>query len=373
MTSKMWIYDEITSVNIEISSLCNAACPWCPRYEDMSTVVNKQLDPAYVPVSTFKEWFPEEFVSRIKFWTFTGDYGDAGTNPELPEVLRYILKHNPSTRIQINTNGGMKAPRHWKEIGEILSGTKGIVIFSIDGLEDTNHIYRRNVKWEKVMANAEAYIATGAEAWWDFLQFKHNIHQVDEVQSLADSMGFTEVHFKYPHGFENGNMIVKDKNFIPLYEIEPINEDQISRVWIPLHGKKAEDLDYESIREDVENFFKDKEGEIKCFSQRNGDVEIRVSSWGAVYPCSMFGHLAKYPRENMQFNKAQMIDIFKDKNISLKERTLKEILNADPYEFIYGSWKKKSCLACWGNCGVGPEKTPVMQQIYKKDKIYGTT
>ena len=29
------------------------------------------------------------------------------------------------------------------------------VVFGIDGLEDTNHLYRRNVKFEKVIANAK--------------------------------------------------------------------------------------------------------------------------------------------------------------------------------------------------------------------------
>ena len=64
-------------------------------------------------------------------------------------------------------------------------------VFSIDGLEDTNHIYRVGVQFKKIMENAKAYIDTGASAHWDMLVFDHNKHQVDECRQLADTMGFT--------------------------------------------------------------------------------------------------------------------------------------------------------------------------------------
>ena len=63
-------------------------------------------------------------------------------------------------------------------------------MFSIDGLESTNHVYRKNVNWEKLMSNAEAFIAAGGSAHWDMLVYKHNQHQVDAAEQLARDMGF---------------------------------------------------------------------------------------------------------------------------------------------------------------------------------------
>jgi hypothetical protein len=57
-------------------------------------------------------------------------------------------------------------------------------------LEDTNSDYRINVQWNKVMANAEAFIAAGGSAHWDMLVYRHNEHQVDACQQLARDMGF---------------------------------------------------------------------------------------------------------------------------------------------------------------------------------------
>ena len=65
--------------------------------------------------------------------------------------------------------------------------------FSIDGLKNTNELYRRKLEWEKLMRNASAFIEAGGVAYWDMLVFKHNEHQIEEVRQLAKNMGFKNV------------------------------------------------------------------------------------------------------------------------------------------------------------------------------------
>ena len=57
--------------------------------------------------------------------------------------------------------------------------------------EDTNHVYRRNVKVNKIIENTMSFISTGARAHWDMLVFEHNKHQVEESKALAKEMGFS--------------------------------------------------------------------------------------------------------------------------------------------------------------------------------------
>jgi MoaA/NifB/PqqE/SkfB family radical SAM enzyme len=71
-----------------------------------------------------------------------------------------------------------------------MNQSQDYVVFSIDGLEDTNADYRVNVNWSKLMANAEAFIAAGGSAHWDMLVYRHNQHQVDACEQLARDMGF---------------------------------------------------------------------------------------------------------------------------------------------------------------------------------------
>jgi sulfatase maturation enzyme AslB (radical SAM superfamily) len=90
----------------------------------------------------------------------------------------------------MNTNGGIRTTDWWTKLAQTLNQPRDYVVFSIDGLADTNHIYRVNVNWHNVMANAQAFIQAGGSAHWDMLVYEHNEHQVDAAAELAQSMGF---------------------------------------------------------------------------------------------------------------------------------------------------------------------------------------
>jgi sulfatase maturation enzyme AslB (radical SAM superfamily) len=90
----------------------------------------------------------------------------------------------------MNTNGAVQSTFFWHALGKLFNKPNDYCVFSIDGLEDTNGIYRKNVNWAKVMANAESFISAGGYAHWDMLVYKHNQHQVDECEQLARDMGF---------------------------------------------------------------------------------------------------------------------------------------------------------------------------------------
>jgi sulfatase maturation enzyme AslB (radical SAM superfamily) len=90
----------------------------------------------------------------------------------------------------MNTNGGVQSTIWWHELGTIFNQSQDYVVFSIDGLESTNSVYRKNVNWTKLMQNARAFIEAGGSAHWDMLVYRHNQHQVDECEQLARTMGF---------------------------------------------------------------------------------------------------------------------------------------------------------------------------------------
>ena len=51
--------------------------------------------------------------------------------------------------LSMNTNAGAKDIYWWAKLAEVI-GRRGAVIFSVDGLRDTNHLYRQNVVWDNV-------------------------------------------------------------------------------------------------------------------------------------------------------------------------------------------------------------------------------
>jgi hypothetical protein len=95
----------------------------------------------------------------------------------------------------LHSNGSLRNTSWWTELA-MLVGTNGYARFAIDGMEDTNAIYRRNTEWAKIMANARAFIAAGGRAEWDFIVFAHNEHQIEAARALAADMGFAAFNRK---------------------------------------------------------------------------------------------------------------------------------------------------------------------------------
>ncbi len=361
-----WDYENLRSVHLELSTLCNSICPWCPRYNNFSPNLNPNIQEGYYTLEQFKEHFPVDFIQQIKFWTFAGDYGDPGTCPHIIPILDHINKTTiQSPTIQINTNGGMKGTQFWYQLG-LSTNSNSYVIFSVDGLEDTNHIYRRNVQWKKVWANMKSYSATGAKGIWEFLKFKHNEHQMDKAKELADELGF-EIRFKNPNGFEGGPMPVRDKQYNVQYEIYPCDDNPIK----PIPQKAVEfieALDLGKVDDKVcDTIYKDRTTEIVCSANHKFGAgnEIRINQDGTVWPCSFFGHTHEKYLENRLVGKPhqrQMRRVFKDINNNLNDRTLKEILDDDPFREVYEGWPEHKMMVCSDSCG----HKPTMEKIYGK-------
>jgi MoaA/NifB/PqqE/SkfB family radical SAM enzyme len=181
--------ENVKEIHIEATSLCNAECPMCAR-----NVLGKGLNPYITLKSLSTKWFEENLkpnsIKKLEKVFFCGNVGDPASTPELLGIISYLKNSNPDLIVGLNSNGGLKTRDWWSQLGKLLQGPLDYCVFSIDGLEDTNHIYRMNVNWQKVMENAKAFIDTGASAHWDMLVFNHNKHQVNKIKNLADSMGF---------------------------------------------------------------------------------------------------------------------------------------------------------------------------------------
>lgn len=194
----MSFYNTVTELDIEHSSICNAACPQCTR--ELRPGDYSWFNQTYLPNEFYSERIPQEVYDNLKSIFFSGMVGDPCAAPNFLEVCKIIRQRAPHVHIEVSTNGGMRNPEWWAELGRIL-GPSNWVRFAIDGLEDTNHIYRVNVRWNKVMENAQAFISAGGEAEWQYIVFRHNEHQVEEAREFALGMGFERFIVRKSHKF----------------------------------------------------------------------------------------------------------------------------------------------------------------------------
>ena len=179
----------IKELHLEPTSVCNAACPQCPR--TFGDLPNPFLRINELTIADVKRIFPVEFVQQLDKMFMCGNYGDPAAARDAVKIFEYFKSNNNDIVLGMNTNGSLRTTEFWKDVAQIQTGIYDYVVWSIDGLEDTNHIYRRNTIWSKIMHNLSAYIDAGGSAHWDMLVFPHNAHQVDAAIDLAKELGCT--------------------------------------------------------------------------------------------------------------------------------------------------------------------------------------
>lgn len=177
----------IKVLHLEPTDVCQAACPLCARETDAN--FNKSQK-HHLTIPKILHVFPDKKISKLEKMFMCGVYGDPAAGTYTLDIYRYFRSVNPDIVLGMNTNGALQTTFWWHGLGQIFNQPLDYCVFSIDGLEDTNHVYRKNVNWDKLIANAEAFIAAGGSAHWDMLVYKHNQHQVEACEQLARKLGF---------------------------------------------------------------------------------------------------------------------------------------------------------------------------------------
>lgn len=374
-------YKDIRTVHLEITERCNASCPMCARNinggED-----NPHLKDHELTLEDCKKIFKPEFIAQLDRMYMCGNFGDPVNAKDTLEVFDYFRKHNPNMNLTMYTNGSAKKTEWWTELAKVM-GKNAYVVFSIDGLEDTNHLYRQNTVWDKIIENAQAFIDAGGKARWDFIVFAHNEHQVEDAELLSKRMGFEKFQYKKSaRFFSNASGTTKDahqaanrKGLTTLLQA-PTNPkyrnsalDQIGKVvgkeevikFLP--SKQSEALEVQGGQKFNNNpALKSKmeieldNAVIKCKVAE--EKSLYISAEGVVQPCCWTAgqmYVWYYKPEAAQI--WQAINAVGKDTINAKINSLENIVDGLYFQSVIpDSWNKNSCAegklaVCAKTCG----------------------
>ena len=268
----MYSIKDVRHLHLEISSLCNARCPLCPRnfhgypYNDGYIERNLTLEDV-------KKIFEPNFVKQLTGIMINGNFGDCVMNTETPAIVKYFRQHNSNLEIKINTNGGARSKQFWQQLAEL----DAHVLFALDGLADTHSIYRQDNVYETVLKNAKTFIKAGGQATWKMIPFDHNQHQIKTCRELSKQLGFSNFTLT-DQGRDTGIAVDKKGKVVNLLGTpKKINFEQL------LQSKKTDQV----LLEDLDPKVK----QITCEVKKS--KSIYVTSTGEVYPCCYTGF---YPR-----------------------------------------------------------------------------
>lgn len=211
-------FNNIKVLHIEPTTVCNAACPQCGR-ED-SRYYNDQVNRSEINLEQIKNLYDYKFIKNLDKMFMCGNFGEPAAAKDTLDIYRYFRDVNPNITLGINTNGSIRTTNWWKDLAKIFNQPYDYAVFSIDGLEDTNSIYRKNTVWSKILENAQSFIQAGGTAHWDMLIYQHNQHQVKEAEQLAYNLGFSWFRAKVSKRFQTN----------PIYFLNPPTNYQLPNV-----------------------------------------------------------------------------------------------------------------------------------------------
>ena len=363
----MYHYHDIKTVHLEVTERCNLSCPMCARNINGGEQ-NPWIHDAELSLEDIKKIFPNDFIKQLNHIYMCGNFGDPIVAKDTLEIFRHFRSVNSDILLSMNTNGSARQEDWWVELASIL-GNNGYVIFSIDGLEDTNHIYRKGSNYTRIMKNVEAFIKAGGIAHWEYIVFAHNEHEVDRARDLADRMGFDKFQLKKSARFfssvsnsvketitsvdkkQQGLVIQAPTN--PKYRnaaVEEISQLGVVKQNVTLPTTRQEILNL--IRPEI--FYKDmarKSPSEKLLDNVNIKCKVKeekslyITAEGILQPCCwVAGQMYNWYNTPKGSQIWKLINVVGKDNLNALNHTIEEILLTDYFQKMFiDSWSKPSC------------------------------
>jgi len=303
------MFTNIKTLHLESTSRCNASCPQCSRYT-IDGELNPNIEVTDLTLTDIQAYIPHDFIRSLDKMFMCGNFGDPSVAKNCKEIFQHFKNINPDISLGMNTNGSTRTKKWWSDLGKVFTKPQDYVVFSLDGLADTNHIYRRGTLWDKIIENASAFIAAGGNAHWDMLVFEHNEHQVEQAQQLAKDLGFSFFRYKVSRRF----------NSIPIAFL-----------------KQPKSFTDDTVYSDT----------IICHAMN--EQSVYLDAHGNLLPCCFIGTdvYSVYDEKSKQ----ELIDFMQDlTKFNIKLNDFDSILGSNLYGDIMRSWDNNPYKVCSKSC-----------------------
>ena len=263
----MYSTQTLEKITIEPTSYCNARCPQCDRFDEKNNLL---VPLRHLDLGVLKQRLDPGMLPNLQKVEFEGNCGDvlSHNNP-----LGLVYLYRDVRQLMLVTNGSIRNVDFFRELAKFPNME---LWFSVDGLQDTNHLYRQDCDFDKIMANADAYIQAGGKATWKFIVFRHNQHQVDQARELSEKMGFRNFSvIQSDRSWHHGNKWPVYNRGKYQFDLEPsdeVNEGELQS-------------DHRQLGKDLSNLYRTHRSIKRC--PQSEAKSIFVDHKGHVIPCCM--------------------------------------------------------------------------------------
>ena len=296
--------------HVEPTSKCTLECPLCSRTWFYETFKRRNLHEINIDHLA-------NFVGPNASVSMCGNNGDPIYHSQFIDLCRKLKKNN--CNIFITTNGSAKPKSWWEDLNSVLDSNDKLR-FSIDGLEDTNHIYRKNAKWKSIMDAVKILEQRKCITVWKFIVFKHNQHQIEKARQLSKKLGFDHFQVEHSDRWLNEQDLMPDEKFV----------DQSYKI----SQKILADTKYTT------------EMSPKCLKDGKPQNSLYIDAEGDFYPCCWMGsHHYRYK---------SIFSPKKKKIFNIKDNSITDILEWSEVKKFFDSTKQFTSAheCCKIKCGV---------------------
>jgi MoaA/NifB/PqqE/SkfB family radical SAM enzyme len=254
-----------TEMTLEISNTCNLECIMCTGTYSSSIRKNREKLPP------LQEQYGDEFIDSIKesllhLKTIRLLGGEPFLIPQYYEIIEYLIAHNPSCRILIQTNGSVLNNR----VKKIIEHKNVQLSISIDALE--KNLYeqiRKNASFDKLMEHME-YFRERAKKYMqviniNFCVMSNNWQEVPSMLAYCNESNFTVTFIPVITPKE---LSIRDLSSAKLSEILSFYEAYESKAGQLNRGKFLDLVSYVKYCLEQSQFFKNK---VVTLAQRDLD------------------------------------------------------------------------------------------------------
>lgn len=339
----------VSAVHIELTDKCQAACPMCARNHNGGKE-RPFIKNAEISFDNFKKWFPRSFLSRLNNFYSCGNYGDPAFANDCFEIYEHVRNASPDARLAIHTNGSLRKTDWWRDLAKVM-GSRGEVIFAVDGFKGKHEIYRRNTDFDKVIENIKAYVSAGGVAKVDSLVFRHNEYEVEHLERFLLDIGVESVNFKSTKRFYNlTSFPVYNRKDEHEYDLFPAETSRFKQeVKIPLENFLDKTFTQKIVSQSVIN--------PQCVSKE----EIYVDPHGNILPCCYIGSdvLEEELEEKMILHTLRNMTVLNSKQMmsdlgipNLHNANIEDLLNQKGlWDRLSNYWNgENKCMTCVKTC-----------------------
>lgn len=342
----MFSFQDLKQIHLEITTRCQASCPMCSRNYH-GGLDNPNLKISDWTIDNFQKIFDSQLIDQLLGVYFCGNFGDPIINNDLQQMCSYLTEKKESLSVRIHTNGSARPVNWWKKLASCLPRDH-VVVFGIDGLEDTHSIYRIGTDFNQILKNAKAFIDAGGIAEWAFIKFKHNEHQTEQAEKKAKELGFTRFTQKDSARFVSTDKFqVLDRDGTIQYYIEPPTGSTMNFVTSDVIKNYKQIVD---------------SSQIECYVVKT--KEIYIDAQLLVMPCCFLASIpynyiaTKDTAKEIKIEiRNQYFKLINDLgNTNALQKSVKEIIQSDSWQTVWKKyWGQEKLITCARTCGASKE------------------